>query len=351
MNKFFTILTTLILMLVFTVASSAQPIFTEDFETGSAHADWEAFFPNEEIVVAASMTNPPLPLPTGGNFVGWLQDIDTSYTGVAVSIIGETSLQEYSIEADVFCYVNHPGGSAYTGLVVYADSSIGTYIKMAADFDPVPFPRIRLYNNHFDLGTFTYTFEHSFVESDIPGGIPTVDGWHHMKIEVRTISPDVTAFWCYWDGVELLGCPVTDTSSHRMSSGQYGLFSFSQGTGEGIPGYYDNIVVESLISSVEDNSNGSLPEEFALEQNYPNPFNPSTKISYKVSSGNHVSLTIHDLLGRELKTLVSEFQSAGNYSVTWNGKDELGNSVPSGVYLYSLHSGGLVVSKKMVLMK
>ncbi|NNG26014.1 MAG: T9SS type A sorting domain-containing protein [Ignavibacteriaceae bacterium] len=351
MNKIFTTLTTLFLMLVFNLASSAQPIFTEDFESGSAHPDWEAFFPNEEIVVAASMTNPPLPLPTGGDFVGWLQDTDTSYTGVAVSIIGETSLQEYSIEADVYCYVNHPGGSAYTGVVVYADSSIGTYIKLAADFDPVPYPRIRLYNNHFDLGTFSYTFEHSFAESDIPGGIPTEDGWHKLKLEVRTINSDITAFWCYWDGVELLGCPVTDTSSHRMSSGQYGLFSFSQGTGEGIPGYYDNIVVESLVSSVEDNSNENLPEEYVLEQNYPNPFNPETKISYQLSSGSYVTLSIHDLLGREIKTLFSEDQPSGNYSVSWNGRDKLGNIVPSGVYLYSLRTDGQIISKKMMLMK
>jgi len=351
MQKLFTIFSILVLMLAVSTSSIAQTIFTEDFESGSAHPDWEAFFPNEEIVTAVPMANAPLPLPNGGDYVGWLQDIDTSYTGVAVSINGETSLYDYSIEADVYCYVNHPDGSAYTGVVVYADSSIGTYIKMAADFDPVPYPRIRLYNNHFDLGTFTYTFEHSFTESDIPGGIPTENGWHHMRLEARTINADITAFWCYWDGVELLGCPIADTSADRMSSGQFGLFSFSQGTGEGIPGYYDNLVVESLISSVEGNSNESLPEEFALEQNYPNPFNPSTQISYNVSTGNHVSLAIHDLLGREIKTLVSGFQSAGHYSVTWNGKDELGNIVPSGVYLYSLHSGGFVISKKMMLMK
>ena len=350
MQKLFTIFSILFLMFAVSSSSIAQ-IFTEDFESGSAHPDWEAFFPSEEIVTAVPMISAPVPLPNGGDYLGWLQDIDTSYTGVAVSIIGETSLQDYSIEADVYCYVNHPGGSAYTGLVVYADSSIGTYIKMAADFDPVPYPRIRLYNNHFDLGTFTYTFEYSFVESDIPGGIPTEDGWHHMKVEVRTVSADTTAFWCYWDGDLLFGCPIIDISEDVISSGKFGLFSFSQGTGDGIPGFYDNIVVESLVSSVEDNSNGSLPEEFALEQNYPNPFNPSTQISYMVSTGNYVSLTIHDLLGREIKTLVSAFQPAGHYSVTWNGKDELGNSVPSGIYLYSLHSGGFVTIKKMVLMK
>jgi len=350
MQKLFTIFSILFLMFAVSNSSFAQ-IFTEDFESGTANPDWEAFFPNEDIVTAVPMISAPLPLPNGGDYLGWLQDIDTSYTGVAVSIMGETSLQDYSIEADVYCYVNHPGGSAYTGVVVYADSSIGTYIKMAADFDPVPYPRIRLYNNHFDLGTFSYTFEYSFVESDIPGGIPTEAGWHHMKVEVRTVSADTTAFWCYWDGDLLFGCPIIDISEDVISSGKFGLFSFSQGTGDGIPGFYDNIVVESLVSSVEDNSNGSLPEEFVLEQNYPNPFNPSTQISYKISTGNHVSLTIHDLLGREIKTLVSAFQPAGHYSLTWNGKDELGNAVPSGVYLYSLHSGGFVLSKKMMLMK
>ena len=350
MNKTFTFFS-IILMLFFTGAISAQEIFSDDFESGTADPNWEAFYPGEEIVTAVPMSSAPQPLPNGGNYVGWLQDADTSYTGIASSVNGETTMQDYSIEGDVYCYVNNSGGSAYTGLVVYADSSIGTYIKMAADFDQVPYPRIRLFNNHFDMGTYTYTFEHSFTADDIPGGIPTEDGWHHFRLDVRTLNADSTAFWCYFDGQMLLGSPVIDTSEDRMSSGQFGVFSF-QMDDDGIPGFYDNIVVNSLVTAVEDNLRGNyVPENFSLEQNHPNPFNPETQISYQLSSDGFISLTVYNLLGREIKTLVSEYQPSGYYTVSWNGKDEAGNIMPSGVYMYTLRFGNIVQSKKMIMMK
>jgi hypothetical protein len=350
MQKSITIFSILILMLALSTSSFAQ-LFSDDFESGTASPDWGVYRAGEENVTAVTMATAPEPLANGGNYIGLVQDIDASYSGASIILAGATSLQNYSIEGDVYCYTNDPGGSAYTGLAVYSDSALGTYIKLAADFDPIPEPRFRLYNNRLDMTTFEYTFYHEFIADSVPGGIPTVDGWHHMKVEVRTINDTTTAFWCYFDGQMLLGCPIYDTGVDQMDSGQFGLYSFQMDGVDGIPGYFDNIVVNDLTTSVEDNSNGSLPEEFALEQNYPNPFNPSTRISYKLSTGNHVSLTIHDLLGRKIKTLVSGFQSAGHYSVEWNGKDELGNTVPSGVYLYSLHSGGYVISKKMMLMK
>ncbi|OGU85320.1 MAG: hypothetical protein A2W11_04690 [Ignavibacteria bacterium RBG_16_35_7] len=349
MDKIFTILSFTFFSLIFTGLISAQPIFSDDFESGTASPEWEVFYAGEDEITAVLMANAPEPLPNGGNYVGWLQDVDTSYTGIALALAGNTNLMEYSIEADVYCYINHPDGSAYTGLAVYSDSSVGTYIKMAADFDPVPYPRIRLFNNHLDPVTFIYTFNHSFVEADIPGGIPTQNGWHKMKVEVKTLNLDSTAFWCYFDDQLLGGCPVIDTSDDRMSSGKFGVYVFQNGFP--LPGYYDNIVVNSLVSSVDDNLNTTVPKEFLLEQNYPNPFNPETQISYQLLTGSYVTLAIHDLLGREIKILVSEDQPSGYYTVSWDGKDRLGNTVPSGVYLYSLKTGNFIQSKKMIMMK
>ena len=233
-------------------------------------------------------------------------------------------------------------------MAVYSDSALGTYIKLAADFDADQ--RFRLYNNHLNMTTFQYSFHHAFTASDVPGGIPTVDGWHHMKVEVRTIDDTTTAFWCYFDGQMLLGSPIYDTGVDQMDSGQFGLYSFQQDV-DGIAAYFDNIVVNSLVSAVDDNSETGLPDGFSLKQNYPNPFNPETQISYQLPTGGYISLTIHDLLGREIKTLVSEDQPSGNYTVSWNGRDESGNIVPSGIYLYSLKAGNFVESKKMILMK
>jgi hypothetical protein len=89
-----------------------------------------------------------------------------------------------------------------------------------------------------------------------------------------------------------------------------------------------------------------MPKSFALFQNYPNPFNPTTVISYQLSAVSRVTLTVYDVLGRELKTLVNEQQTAGNHSVTFNA-----SYLPSGVYFYRLQAGTYAATKKLLLLK
>jgi hypothetical protein len=91
-----------------------------------------------------------------------------------------------------------------------------------------------------------------------------------------------------------------------------------------------------------------LPEKFTLFQNYPNPFNPETKITYDLSQGANVRLEVFDILGNKVKTLVEEHQGIGRYSVYWNGKNELGENVSSGVYFYRLTARNYCKSQKMV---
>nr|HPI73165.1 T9SS type A sorting domain-containing protein [bacterium] len=96
----------------------------------------------------------------------------------------------------------------------------------------------------------------------------------------------------------------------------------------------------------------AAPETFYLEQNYPNPFNPTTTIRYQVFEASPVTLTIFNLRGERVQTLVNaEFKPAGSYSLSWNGKDQEGRSVPSGIYLYRLEAGGTQQVKKMTCMK
>lgn len=98
----------------------------------------------------------------------------------------------------------------------------------------------------------------------------------------------------------------------------------------------------------------SLPAEYKLLQNYPNPFNPSTDIRYQiVDSGSPVytSLAVYNMLGERVRTLVDAFQSPGQYSVSWDAKDEYGMNVPSGIYLYSIKAGGFTQTKRMVYVR
>ncbi|OYV88454.1 MAG: hypothetical protein B7Z63_00450 [Ignavibacteriae bacterium 37-53-5] len=88
------------------------------------------------------------------------------------------------------------------------------------------------------------------------------------------------------------------------------------------------------------------PGSFALLQNYPNPFNPTTKISYQLSASSNVTLTIYDVLGREVATLVDGAMRPGSYEIQFDG-----SRFGSGVYFYRLMAGGNVITKKMVLVK
>jgi len=91
--------------------------------------------------------------------------------------------------------------------------------------------------------------------------------------------------------------------------------------------------------------------DFTLHQNYPNPFNPSTTIVYELRGTAAVTVTVYDLLGREVVTLVSEQQPAGLQSVTWNGLDRSGQKAGSGVYVYQLRAGSATETRKMMLIK
>ena len=93
------------------------------------------------------------------------------------------------------------------------------------------------------------------------------------------------------------------------------------------------------------------PGSISLNQNYPNPFNPGTEISYWLPQQSRVALKIFNLLGEEVAVLVDSVQARGYQSMNWNGRDKLGNSVESGVYIYQLRVGDRVLSRKMVVLR
>jgi hypothetical protein len=95
----------------------------------------------------------------------------------------------------------------------------------------------------------------------------------------------------------------------------------------------------------------SLPEEYALFQNYPNPFNPETDIQYQVPQACRVKLSIYNVLGQEIYTLVDGERAAGKYTVRWFGTDSHGRELGSGIYFYRLKAGDFVDVRKMVLLK
>ena len=93
------------------------------------------------------------------------------------------------------------------------------------------------------------------------------------------------------------------------------------------------------------------PNNFFIYQNYPNPFNPFTKISYQIPFDALVNITIYDMNGRSIRSLVDEKQSEGSRSIFWNAKDDNNRPVSAGIYLYKIQAGYYIQTRKMVFLK
>ena len=104
-------------------------------------------------------------------------------------------------------------------------------------------------------------------------------------------------------------------------------------------------------STASVNDPGELPQKYALHQNYPNPFNPVTTLRYNLPEDGLINITIYDIMGRVVKTLLNSSQTAGYKSTQWNATNNAGQPVSAGLYLYMIQAAEFKQSKKMVLLK
>jgi hypothetical protein len=112
-----------------------------------------------------------------------------------------------------------------------------------------------------------------------------------------------------------------------------------------------NLPLPQVCGPVSVASLPGIPTSYALSQNYPNPFNPTTTIGFAIPEASSVTLTIYNALGQEIRTLKTDYLNAGNYSVNWDGLDNAGNMIPSGLYIYTMTAGNQNFSKKMLMLK
>lgn len=111
------------------------------------------------------------------------------------------------------------------------------------------------------------------------------------------------------------------------------------------------VLALSFPADADDGFAGGLPNKITLSDNYPNPFNPATNIDYFLPSRAHVIIEVFDILGHQIKVLLNETKHAGQYRVTWDGTDERGALVSSGIYFYRLRTNVFAETKKMILLK
>ena len=114
--------------------------------------------------------------------------------------------------------------------------------------------------------------------------------------------------------------------------------------------------IDTVVTVTTDSTNlavdvAGVPQEFALRGNYPNPFNPETSIMFSLDIISPIEVKIYSILGQEISTLHSGILESGYHSMVWNGTDQFGKSVGSGVYIYRIVSGNRALTGKMMMLK
>ena len=149
--------------------------------------------------------------------------------------------------------------------------------------------------------------------------------------------------------VRLSGLGITQIS-HNCPAQREILFNVDI-LSNGYHFWSDSFFVTVLPTGVMTEGEWPIPSQYALSQNFPNPFNPVTSVNYQLPKRSHVTITIYNTLGQEIKTLLDDDQPAGFYTAHWDGTGNTGNRVVSGIYLYQIKAGDFVNVKKMAVVK
>ncbi len=258
----------------------------------------------------------------GNSIVSTPAIADLNQDGTLDMVFGCTDKKLYAVDVNG----NHLSGFPIsTGNAIKSSASI-------ADMDNDGSPEIAFvstdgffYMVHADGGAFTGFPIHVVGLLSASPTIDDLDGDGDLELLIGTPT-----------SLNIYDVPGSGTTENYWSTLQGNYHRTSN---------YANVVVGISHQPAE------VARDFALLQNYPNPFNPVTEIRYRLPASEQVTLVVYNLLGQKVRTLVHATQTAGWHSVQWDGRNELGEKVSSGVYIYRLTAGDQQAVRKMILMK
>lgn len=182
-------------------------------------------------------------------------------------------------------------------------------------------------------------------------GVTGEEVWHYKLDTASAFSPVIANGYLFVSTVNTTH--VFDIETHELvwsyPDGGFLTIANNQLFIAGEKG--DVYVFGNVPTDVEDEISPELPTDFVLSQNYPNPFNPETKIAFSIPETAKVNISIYNILGQKVRILTDRIYPAGNYTMDWNGKNDSGSKLPSGVYFYKLITDERALSKKMILLK
>lgn len=287
----------------------------------------------------------------------------------AKDLYGQTS-NEYQAVTNGFDAVGITSQSYNIVNLIYDDGNPGTSVyetdanwELALKFTPpagnIEVQSVNIYiAGDANNGTGHFTVKmYEANASGLPGTsllnpysyTPSAAGWQDFNLTGLNVTKDFFVSMQY-DGTNYteLGAdvPPGNGRAYEFDASKSSWYNL---TGSNDYTLFMRATIKSFTSVVEIDSR--VPEKFEVSQNFPNPFNPSTAIKYSLPVSVPVSMMIYDVNGKKVAELVNNKQNAGTYSVTWNGKNDRGNLVSSGIYYCRIIAGDFVKTNKMILMK
>ena len=201
----------------------------------------------------------------------------------------------------------------------------------------------RFFVYHDEVGTSTY---YTILEQQFINGIQSyfVNGFENWDYFVSWTSgtPDQypESWWWMNHGENVMALTYEDMNC--AAAGNYDSTAYAM-----VLGVCNYIGLD--LSQIENEA--GMPGRYSLLQNYPNPFNPTTTLRYNLPENSHVTITIYDMRGRKVKTLVNSTKDAGYRSVVWDASNAYGQPVSGGIYLCQIQTGEYLQTKKMVFLK
>jgi hypothetical protein len=166
---------------------------------------------------------------------------------------------------------------------------------------------------------------------------------------VIQVSPDNVLWTTVVDKRSNTNTAQTQQDAFTPRSARYVRIMITQLSAGCWASFWEFRVLASPLGGIE--KDNEIPREMELEQNYPNPFNPKTTVKYAMARDTKVTIQIYNLLGQRIRTLIDSDQTAGYKSIDWDGANNDGIAVCSGVYFYQMKAEDFVSTKKMLLLK
>ena len=219
------------------------------------------------------------------------------------------------------------------------------------------------------------SFEFNYTDTEInvdPDSVGSFSGTiHNISSGTITIAVvrRVNSLPEGWTSSVCLGTicytETVDSAAIQLDAGDStacGILAWTNGVGTGtvqldlfdLDNIDEHILIDLIIYAgitVGPITTRALPEHFELYDCFPNPFNPITTLRYELPEDAMVSITIYDMMGRQVKTLINSEQTAGYRNIRWNATNHLGQVVSAGLYIYTIQAGEFRQTKKMILLK